>query len=58
MQQNYFGNAFFLGGIAENLALLKGKLPQQGTRFYVCENKTCQQPTDDFDEVVKNLKSI
>ena len=58
IQQNYFGNAFFLGGIAENLALLKGKLPQQGTRFYVCENKTCQQPTDDFDEVVKNLKSI
>lgn len=56
IQQNYFGNALFIGGNEENLKLLEGKKPKTGTRFYVCENKTCQHPTADLSEAIKLIE--
>ena len=57
LQRNYFGNAVFLGGNKENLALLQGKLPKNNNSiFYVCENKTCQQPTSDLNEAIRKIK--
>lgn len=52
MQKNYYPNALFLGGETENLDLLKGKLVVGETRIYVCENKTCQQPTTDLQVAI------
>lgn len=58
LQKNFFGNAVILGGSEENLALLKGKKPNNGTRFYVCENKTCQQPTSQLKEAIQQIQRL
>lgn len=58
LQENFFGNALFLGGNEENLALLKGKKPKIGTRFYICENKTCQKPTTDLTEAIEQIQAL
>jgi uncharacterized protein YyaL (SSP411 family) len=58
LQHSFCKNAIFLGGHEENLELLKGKTPQDlsGTKIYVCENKTCQQPTTDIDIAKEQLE--
>jgi uncharacterized protein YyaL (SSP411 family) len=58
LQHSFCQNAIFLGGHEENLALLKGKLPRElsETKIYVCENKTCQQPTIDVDVAKEQLE--
>lgn len=58
LQHSFCQNSIFLGGHEENLALLKGKLPRElsETKIYVCENKTCQQPTIDVDIAKKQLE--
>jgi uncharacterized protein YyaL (SSP411 family) len=37
------------------LAFLKDRFPENGTLFYVCQNKTCDLPTSDFENVNKDL---
>jgi hypothetical protein len=50
-------NAIFLGGKTEGtLALLEGKLTKGETVIYVCQNKSCQRPTTDVEEAMKQLK--
>jgi len=58
LQHSFCQNSIFLGGHEENLALLKGKLPRElsETKIYVCENKTCQQPTIDVDVAKEQLE--
>jgi len=48
-------NCVFLGGHEENLELLQQKSPQHSdeTWIYVCENKTCQRPTQNVEEALK-----
>lgn len=42
---------------ASKLAFLHNRFAEKGTLFYVCQNKTCQQPTDDFENVNKDLNT-
>lgn len=58
LQSNYHNNCIFLGGQHENLELLKNKLPKDNseTIIYVCENKTCQEPTTEVETAKKQLK--
>lgn len=59
LQSNFQSNCIFLGGQAENLELLTHKLPKypDETLIYVCENKTCQQPTTHVETAKQQLKS-
>ncbi|MBZ9651668.1 thioredoxin domain-containing protein [Psychroflexus montanilacus] len=59
LQSNFQSNCIFLGGQAENLELLNHKLPKypDETLIYVCENKTCQQPTTHVETAKQQLKS-
>lgn len=50
IQQDYFPNTLFMGGVEENLPLLEGKLKTDQILIYVCQHKTCQQPTEDPKE--------
>lgn len=56
MQMDYFPNALFMGGVEENLDLLKSKLIAGKTMIYVCQNKTCQQPVEEVSEALKQLE--
>lgn len=58
LQKEYHSNYVFLGGQSENLSLLENKLPKDPseTIIYVCENKTCQQPTSEIEKAKKQLK--
>ncbi len=58
LQSDYHSNCIFLGGQAEDLELLTNKLPKNPseTMIYVCENKTCQQPTTDVELAKQQLK--
>lgn len=57
LQSDYQSNCIFLGGQTEDLELLTKKLPEDSleTVIYVCENKTCQQPTSDIEVAKKQL---
>jgi hypothetical protein len=55
--KKYLPNAIFLGGKTEGtLALLEGKLTKEETVIYVCQNKSCQRPTTDVGEALKQLQ--
>lgn len=58
LQSTYHSNCIFLGGQQENLELLKGKLPKDSpeTKIYVCEHKTCRQPTTQVEEALRQMK--
>jgi len=59
LQSASLSNSIFLGGDEEHLELLSNKLPADHTTtmIYVCENKTCQQPTPSVDVALKLLTS-
>jgi uncharacterized protein YyaL (SSP411 family) len=43
--------------VEKKVPLLTGKTPGDGQpRFYVCENYTCQAPTENLDEVIEALR--
>jgi len=49
----FLPNAFFLGGKTEgSLALLEGKLQDDRTMIYVCQNKVCKLPVEDVEKAV------
>lgn len=58
LQSHYQSNCIFLGGQTEDLELLNNKMPKDSseTMIYVCENKTCQQPTIDVEIARKQMK--
>lgn len=58
LQSEFQSNCIFLGGENENLELLKHKTPKKAseTLIYVCEHKTCLQPTKDIDAAKKQIK--
>src|SRR5690606_27704875 len=51
MQKHYLPNCLFVGGIEENLPLLKGRLTKE-TTIYVCKDKVCNLPTTDVEKAV------
>jgi uncharacterized protein YyaL (SSP411 family) len=56
LQSRYLPNSFFLGGNTEELALLKGKVRQDGTWIYVCRNKSCKMPVKAVTEALNQMK--
>jgi uncharacterized protein YyaL (SSP411 family) len=58
LQSTYRSNVIFLGGQTEDLELLTNKMPKNTseTIIYVCENKTCQQPTSDVEVANQQLR--
>ncbi|HZV71454.1 MAG TPA: thioredoxin domain-containing protein [Saprospiraceae bacterium] len=58
IQRTYQPDAVFIGGSEEgNLPLLKGKLSDNQTLIYVCQNKVCKLPTDDVTKALELLRN-
>lgn len=55
LQSHYLPTSLFLGGDADNLPLLNGKLVKGSTLIYVCKNKTCKLPVSSVNEALKQL---
>ncbi|WP_277480419.1 thioredoxin domain-containing protein [Catalinimonas alkaloidigena] len=56
LQQKYLPTALFMGGIVENLPLLKNKLVDGQTTIYVCQNKVCKLPVTDTEKALTQLQ--
>ncbi|WP_240623440.1 thioredoxin domain-containing protein [Brumimicrobium aurantiacum] len=55
--KEYIPNAIFAGGNKMNIPFLEDKNFSKESMFYVCENFTCQAPTDSIKETLKKLKA-
>lgn len=56
MMGRFIPNAFFLGGQSEgSLTLLEGKLREDRTMIYVCQNKACKLPVEKVDRALELL---
>jgi len=52
-------NMLVLGGENEgSMELLKGKLIENQTTIYVCQNKTCDLPTTDTDKAISMMRRV
>jgi hypothetical protein len=59
INQYYIPNKLICGSTTENeLPLLKSRFVDGKTLIYVCENKTCQLPTEHTDEALKQLQRL
>ncbi|MBW7839785.1 MAG: thioredoxin domain-containing protein [Chitinophagaceae bacterium] len=59
LQQHYLPATTFCGSASdENLPLLESKYKQGKTLIYVCRNKSCQSPTEDVEEALKQVSVI
>lgn len=56
LQKDYLPTSVFMGGKKEDLPLLKGKLLENQTLIYVCQNKTCKYPVSQVEEAVQILE--
>jgi uncharacterized protein YyaL (SSP411 family) len=55
--KHYLPDVFILGGKKEgSLSLLEDKLITGQTTIYVCRGRTCQMPTTDIDEALKQIR--
>ncbi|HET7818241.1 MAG TPA: thioredoxin domain-containing protein, partial [Bacteroidia bacterium] len=56
LSKHYLPNMIFAGSKSDsNLALLKNKYSEGRTLIYVCENKTCKNPTENIREAVEQM---
>ncbi len=52
----YFPNVILAGAVKKsNLPFLKDRFDANQTLYYLCQNRTCGTPTDDFEEIITNL---
>jgi uncharacterized protein len=57
LMQYYLPNALILGGNTEGvLPLLEGKLQENETYIYVCQNKTCRYPVKTVKEALELMR--
>jgi len=54
--KSYIPNALFAGGKENTIPFLQDKSFTKESTFYVCENFTCQAPTQSLDEALLKLK--
>ena len=55
-QENYFPNIILAGAVQNSdLPFLRNRFQKNIDLFYLCENKTCQKPSEDFDGLLKQL---
>ncbi len=56
INQTYQPNVIILGTQKPStVPFLEDRFPKNGTQFYLCQNKTCQLPTSDFQLIIKQL---
>jgi uncharacterized protein YyaL (SSP411 family) len=59
IKQHYLPNTLFqLSEIESNLPLLKDRFFDDETLIYVCENKVCMRPTQNFEEAINQIKGL
>lgn len=52
INQNYLPHITIAGNTSvATLPFLKNRFSETATLFYLCQNKTCQKPTEDFKEI-------
>ncbi len=57
INQNYFPNTIIAGSkLASNLPFLKNRFVENETFLYLCQNRTCQKPTNNLEEILIELK--
>lgn len=56
-QDHYLPNALYIWSESEStLPLLENRLPEEGTRIYVCQDKTCQLPVKEVDKALQQMR--
>lgn len=59
MKQHYLPNTLFqLSEIESDLPLIKDRFSDDETLIYVCENKVCMRPTNNFLEAIDQIKGL
>lgn len=59
INQNYIPNYIIAGSMtASKLPLLENRFSEKDTVFYLCSTKTCQEPTTDFSEIIKQIAIV
>ncbi|MEO5776565.1 MAG: thioredoxin domain-containing protein [Flavobacterium sp.] len=57
INNNYSPNIIIAGSSAmSKLPFLENRFSENETLFYLCQNKTCQKPTADFEEICKEIE--
>lgn len=57
INQHYFPNAIIAGGKnVSKLPFLENRFVENETLLYLCQNRTCQKPTDNLEEILIELK--
>lgn len=56
MQSHYIPTAIFMGGLTENLPLLKNKSVANRTMIYVCRNRVCKVPEENVARAMLQIK--
>ena len=57
INQNYFPNCIIAGSENESkIPFLKNRFVHEETLLYLCQNKTCQKPTNNLNEIILHLK--
>lgn len=57
INQNYFPNTIIAGSkLTSNLPFLKNRFVENETFLYLCQNRTCQKPTNNLEEILIELK--
>ncbi len=56
LNKNYLPNIIIAGSSKDSsLPFLENRFSKEATFFYLCQNKTCQKPTSDFEEISKEI---
>jgi uncharacterized protein YyaL (SSP411 family) len=56
LNKNYLPNIIIAGNVSvSKLPFLENRFSDKETLFYLCQNKTCQKPLTDFEEIRKEI---
>lgn len=56
INQKYLPNIIIAGNLkTSSIPFLQNRYSENETLFYLCQNKTCQKPTTDFNEIAKEI---
>ena len=56
LNKNYLPNMIIAGNVSvSKLPFLENRFSDKETLFYLCQNKTCQKPLTDFEEIRKEI---
>ena len=56
IQSHYFPNAIYMGGLEENLPLLKDRLQSNVNQVFICKDNTCGLPLNSAEKAIQELK--